>query len=214
MKGAAVSMILMFRFWCEIMMFVFLLSATTFRACFAERDFYFNFQVAVVSRKDALLSAKGNWAVTHFPFLAWIWRPSGKETTCQCRRLRDVGLIPGSGRSPGGGPGNSLQYSYLEKESQEQRSLAGYSSWCLRVGHDWATERACMHTCMSSRDLSRASCWWLCGKPFLQCGNWLSPRSWLVEPLSHTIFQMKPKCCWKPEGNLSNTLDGLHKDFF
>ena len=29
--------------------------------------------------------------------------------------LRDVGLIPGSGRSPGGGHGNSLQYSCLEK---------------------------------------------------------------------------------------------------
>ena len=28
--------------------------------------------------------------------------------------LRDVGLIPGSGRSPGGGHGNPLQYSCLE----------------------------------------------------------------------------------------------------
>ena len=26
----------------------------------------------------------------------------------------DVGLIPGAGRSPGGGNGNPLQYSYLE----------------------------------------------------------------------------------------------------
>ena len=28
--------------------------------------------------------------------------------------VRDVGLIPGSGRSPGGGHGNPLQYSCLE----------------------------------------------------------------------------------------------------
>ena len=28
--------------------------------------------------------------------------------------IRDVGLIPGSGRSPGKGPGNLLQYSWLE----------------------------------------------------------------------------------------------------
>ena len=28
--------------------------------------------------------------------------------------LRDMGLIPGWGRSPGGGHGNPLQYSYLE----------------------------------------------------------------------------------------------------
>ena len=28
--------------------------------------------------------------------------------------IRDLGSIPGSGRSPGGGHGNLLQYSYLE----------------------------------------------------------------------------------------------------
>ena len=28
--------------------------------------------------------------------------------------IRDVGLIPGSGRSPGGGHGNPLQYSCLK----------------------------------------------------------------------------------------------------
>jgi len=28
--------------------------------------------------------------------------------------IRDAGLIPGSGRSPGGGHGNTLQYSCLE----------------------------------------------------------------------------------------------------
>jgi len=28
--------------------------------------------------------------------------------------IRDLGLIPGSGRSPGGGHGNPLQYSCLE----------------------------------------------------------------------------------------------------
>ena len=38
----------------------------------------------------------------------------GKEPVCQCRRHRDVGSIPGSGRFPGGGNGNPLQYSFLE----------------------------------------------------------------------------------------------------
>ena len=38
----------------------------------------------------------------------------------------DAGLIPGSGRSPGGGHGNPPQYSYLENP-HGQRSLAGYS---------------------------------------------------------------------------------------
>ena len=35
----------------------------------------------------------------------------GKESACNAR---DMGLIPGSGRSPGEGNGNSLQYPYLE----------------------------------------------------------------------------------------------------
>ena len=40
---------------------------------------------------------------------------SGKEPACPCRLdTRDVGLIPGSGRCPGGGHGNPLQYSCLE----------------------------------------------------------------------------------------------------
>jgi len=39
---------------------------------------------------------------------------SGKETTFQCGNVRDVGSIPGSGRSPEGGHNNPLQYSCLE----------------------------------------------------------------------------------------------------
>ena len=42
--------------------------------------------------------------------------------------IREMGSIPASGRSPGGGHGNPLQYSCLEK-SHGQRSLAGYSPW-------------------------------------------------------------------------------------
>ena len=39
--------------------------------------------------------------------------------------IRDVGLIPESGTSPGGAHGNSLQY-FLPGQSCRQRSLAGY----------------------------------------------------------------------------------------
>ena len=38
------------------------------------------------------------------------WWLSGKESTCNAG---DLGLIPGSGRCPGGGLGNALQYSCL-----------------------------------------------------------------------------------------------------
>ena len=36
---------------------------------------------------------------------------SGKESACSAG---DIGLIPGLGRSPGGGNGNPFQYSCLE----------------------------------------------------------------------------------------------------
>ena len=42
--------------------------------------------------------------------------------------MRDLGVTPGSGRSPGGGHGNPLQYCCLE-HPHGQRSLTGYSPW-------------------------------------------------------------------------------------
>ena len=47
-----------------------------------------------------------------------------KSLPANTRDVRDTGLIPGSGRSSGGGQGNTLQYSCLG-----QRNVAGYSPW-------------------------------------------------------------------------------------
>ena len=47
----------------------------------------------------------------------------GKESTCI---VGDLGLIPGLGRSPGGGHGSTLQYSCLESP-HGQRAMVGYS---------------------------------------------------------------------------------------
>ena len=38
----------------------------------------------------------------------------GKEPAARAGDIRDGGLIPGPGRSPGEGTGNPLQYSFLE----------------------------------------------------------------------------------------------------
>ena len=48
----------------------------------------------------------------------------GRESVCN---VGDHGLIPGLGRSPGGGHGNSLQYSCLENPTDEEPG--GYSPW-------------------------------------------------------------------------------------
>ena len=51
-----------------------------------------------------------------------------KESACN---VGDMGLIPGLGRSPGGGYGKPLQYSSLENPHGE-RSLVSYSPWGLK----------------------------------------------------------------------------------
>ena len=48
--------------------------------------------------------------------------------------IRDVGLIPGSGRSPGGGNGTPLKYSCLENSMSRSGGLQ--SMGLQRVGHD------------------------------------------------------------------------------
>ena len=56
--------------------------------------------------------------------------------------VRDVGLIPGSGRSRGGGHGNPLQYSCVENP-HGQRSLVGYSPWgCQELDRTEVTYRS------------------------------------------------------------------------
>ena len=51
---------------------------------------------------------------------------SAKESACQCRRH---GSIPGSGRFPGGGNGNPLQYSCLENPMDRE------AWWNMFMGH-------------------------------------------------------------------------------
>ena len=60
---------------------------------------------------------------------------SGKEPTCQCRRPRRYSLIPGSGRSPGGGHGNPLQCSCLENPTDRGAWQAPVHG-SQRVRHD------------------------------------------------------------------------------
>ena len=55
--------------------------------------------------------------------------------------VRDAGLIPGSGRSPGGGNGNP--HVFLPEKLYGQRSLVGYNPWGCKEPH--TTEHACLH---------------------------------------------------------------------
>ena len=54
--------------------------------------------------------------------------PGGSDSKESACSVRELGSIPGFGRSLGRGHGNPFQYSCLEN-SHGQRSLAGYSTW-------------------------------------------------------------------------------------
>ena len=63
--------------------------------------------------------------INYLSILGFPGGSDGKESACNAR---DLGSIPGLGRSSGGGHGNPLQYSCLQNP-HGQRSLAGYSPW-------------------------------------------------------------------------------------
>ena len=60
------------------------------------------------------------------------WWLSGKESAFN---TGDPGSIPGSGRSPGGGNGNPLQYAYLKNSMEKEPSRPQFMG-LQRVVHD------------------------------------------------------------------------------
>ena len=82
----------------------------------------------------------------------------GKESTCD---TGDTGSIPGSGRSPGGGNGNPLQYSRLENPTDR-------GAWWASV-HGVAKSRTqlkrlSMHACQKLKVLRKQTRLWVKSK--------------------------------------------------
>ena len=63
--------------------------------------------------------------------------PGGSEVKASAPNAGDPGLIPGSGRSPGEGNGNSLQYSCLENP----RDGEAWKATVHRVAKSWTQLR-------------------------------------------------------------------------
>ena len=68
----------------------------------------------------------------HHSTVGFPYRSVGKETACNAE---DQALIPGSGRSPGEGNGNPLQYSCL-KNPMDRGGWWATVHGVARVGHD------------------------------------------------------------------------------
>ena len=60
--------------------------------------------------------------------------PSDKESACQCKRHKKHRFDLWSGRSPGGGHGNPLQYFCLENHGQGAWQATAHR--VIKVGHD------------------------------------------------------------------------------
>ena len=108
-------------------------------------DTHFNINYLILIRSWAFLVAqliKNPPAMQETRFNFWVgkipWRrdrlptpvflgfPGGSDDQESACNMGDLGSIPGLGRSPGGGHGNSFQYSCLQN-LHGQRSLVGYS---------------------------------------------------------------------------------------
>ena len=66
-----------------------------------------------------------------------------KESACNAGDRGDASLVPGSGRSPGGGNGNPLQYSCLKK-SHGWGSLVSYSHG-VTMSQTWLSTAHALH---------------------------------------------------------------------
>ena len=111
--------------------------------------------------------------------------------------IRDSGSIPRSGRSPGGGHGNPLQYFCLEN-LMDRGAWQATVDGVTRVGHDLATKppTTCMKCSLGSlywRDLiffillfSSISFHWSLRKAFLSLLAilWHSAFKWYIFPFS------------------------------
>ena len=87
-----------------------------------------------------------------------------KNLPANAEDIRDLGLIPGLGRSPGEGNGNSLQYSCLKNsmnrgygglESMVSQSQTQVKQLSMHTREGELAERHNVHLCESSRSNGR-----------------------------------------------------------
>ena len=103
--------------------------------CIIYSSAYKNYVLSFHSQSNLLFSALCLWYQDESPSAAVVRNLPAKEED-----IRDAGLISVSGRSPGGGHGNPLQYSCLENLMDRG---AWWAPWDHRIGHDWS-DLACM----------------------------------------------------------------------
>ena len=79
-----------------------------------------------------------------------------KNLPANAEDARDLGSIPGSERSPGGGNSNPLQYSLIPRTEEPGRLQSMGSQ---RVRYDWAHTHARTGSCCNAQALHTGSCY-------------------------------------------------------
>ena len=97
---------------------------------------------ACMSVENALITPSGGTSSTISPFECEL--PGGSDSKASACNAGDPGSIPGSGRFPGEGNGNPLQYSCLENP-MDRRACRLQSKGSQRVGHDCMTSLHYLH---------------------------------------------------------------------
>ena len=126
--------------------------------------------------------------------MGFLYGSVGKESTCNARDTRDVGSIPGSERSLGGGNSNPLQYSCLGNP------MRGYSQKGLKELEmtEWLSTHTQTHTLVGFL------------KPGRTLGNLLTPCNMSVCACKH-FSGVKTPC--RSFSNASQPLTGYKPVF-
>ena len=103
---------------------------------------FFVIQEALCFLKNSLTTSEDTWENMLFFRVEEVYGSEGKNPICNAGDKGDVGLIPGSGRSPGGG---LLLYSYGENSMDRRAQWAtahGVAKELDRIEHGWDRQRS------------------------------------------------------------------------
>ena len=109
-------------------------STLVFKIFCKTSDLYMGQDIRSVHGGGDLFTENMKWPVAQMGF------PGGSVVKNTPANVGDMGLIPGSGRSPEGGTGNPLQYSCLEN-AMDRGALWATVHGVARVGHDLETKQ-------------------------------------------------------------------------
>ena len=109
-------------------------STLVFKIFCKTSDLYMGQDIRSVHGGGDLFTENMKWPVAQMGF------PGGSVVKNTPANVGDMGLIPGSGRSPEGGTGNPLQYSCLEN-AMDRGAWWATVHGVARVGHDLETKQ-------------------------------------------------------------------------